>query len=84
MSQSTPEEPDFPALTRLSLPVATHPAVACVTPLWESLEGKPQIPYQREGKADTAATALEESGRAYPHSRRGLNPLWRLQKYPKV
>ncbi|KAI4575204.1 hypothetical protein MJG53_003132 [Ovis ammon polii x Ovis aries] len=33
---------------------------------------------------DTAATALEESGSACPHSRRGLTPLGRLQKYPKI
>ena len=36
----------------------------------------------REGKRDTAATAREESARACPHSRRGLTPLGRLQKYP--
>ncbi|KAI4551038.1 hypothetical protein MJT46_018545 [Ovis ammon polii x Ovis aries] len=33
---------------------------------------------------DTAATALEESASACPHSRRGLTPLGRLQKYPKI
>ena len=38
----------------------------------------------REGKRDTAATAREESARACPHSRRGLTPLGRLQKYPKI
>ena len=37
----------------------------------------------REGKRDTAATAREESARACPHSRRGLTPLGRLQKYPQ-
>ena len=30
-----------------------------------------------------SATAREESTRACPHSRRGLTPLGRLQKYPK-
>ena len=40
--------------------------------------------YQREGKSDTAATARDESTRACPHSRRGLTPLGRLQKYPNV
>ena len=39
---------------------------------------------QREGKRDTAATAREESARACPNSRRGLTPLGRLQKYPKI
>ena len=38
----------------------------------------------REGKRDTAATAREESARACPHSRRGLTPLGRLQKNPKI
>ena len=38
----------------------------------------------REGKLDTAATAREESACACPHSRRGLTPLGRLQKYPKI
>ena len=38
----------------------------------------------REGKRDTAATAREESPRACTHSRRGLTPLGRLQKYPKI
>ena len=38
----------------------------------------------REGKRDTAATAREERARAYPDWRRGLTPLGRLQKYPKM
>ncbi|KAI4563995.1 hypothetical protein MJT46_009795 [Ovis ammon polii x Ovis aries] len=33
---------------------------------------------------DTAATAVEESTSACPHSRRGLTPLGRLQKHPKI
>ena len=37
-----------------------------------------------ERKHDTSATAREESARACPHSRRGLTPLGRLQKYPEV
>ena len=36
----------------------------------------------RGGLRDTAATALEESASTCPHSRRGLTPLGRLQKYP--
>ena len=56
------------------------------------LERNPQVPaptphkilFPREGKRDTAATAREESARACPHSRRGLTPLGRLQKYPKM
>ena len=37
----------------------------------------------REGKRDTAATARKEIARACPHSRRGLTPLGRLQKYTR-
>ena len=63
------------------------------TALWESLVGKPRGKASweshrsldsREGKRDTAATAREESARACPYSRRGLTPLGRLQKYPKI
>ena len=38
----------------------------------------------REGKRDTAATSREESARACPHSRQGLTPLRRHQKYPII
>ena len=60
---------------------------------WDSPVGKPRVKASkeshtslnpREGKRDTAATAQEESARACPHSRRGLTPLGRLQKYPKI
>ena len=60
---------------------------------WESLVGKPRGKASRErhrsldpsiGKRDTAASAQEESARACPHSRGGLTPLGRLQKYPKI
>ena len=59
---------------------------------WESVVGKTHGKASREshrsydpreGKRDTAATAREESARAYPHWRRGLTPLGRLQKYPQ-
>ena len=60
---------------------------------WHSPVGKPRGKASREshrsldpreGKRDTAATAREESARAWPHSRRGLTPLGGLQKYPKI
>ena len=60
---------------------------------WDSPVGKPRGKASRErhrsldpteGKHDTAATAREESAHASPHSRRGLTPLGRLQKYPEV
>ena len=72
---------------------STHTTVARGTALWESLVGKPHGKASREshrsldpreGKRDTAATAREKSARACPHSRRGLTPLGRLQKYPKI
>ena len=92
MSQSIPGKPVFPALSRLSSREWTHTTVARGTSLWENLVGKPRGKASREshrsldpgeGMRDTAATAREESARACPHSRRGLTPLGRLQKYPK-
>ena len=93
MSQSIPGKTFFPALPRLSSLGSTHTSVARGTALWESLIGKPPGKASREshrsldpreGKRDTAATAREENARACPHSRRGLTPLGRLQKYPKI
>ena len=93
MSQSIPGKPVFPALRRLSSRGLTHTTVARGTALWDSLVGKPRgkasLKSHRsldpgEWKRDTAATAREESARACPHSRRGLTPLARLQKYPKI
>ena len=66
-----------------------------LTPRWHLAQpsGKPGGRASREshrsldpldGKHDTAATAREESAHACPHSRRGLTPLGRLQKYPKI
>ena len=93
MSQSIPGKPVFPALPRLSSRGSTHTTVARGTAQWESLVGKPRGKASREshrsldpreGKRDTAATAREQIARACPHSRRGLTPLGRLQKYPKI
>ena len=93
MSQSIPGKPVFPALPRLSKRGSTHTTVARGTALWESLVGMPGGKASREshrsldprkGKRDTVATAREESASACPHSRRGLTPLGRLQKYPKI
>ena len=93
MSQSIPGKPVFPALPRLSSRGWTHTTVARGTALWESLVGKPGGKASREshtsldpreGKHDSAATVPEESVCACPHSRRGLTPLGRLQKYPKI
>ena len=93
MSQSIPGKLVFPALPRLSSRGSTHTTVARGTALWESLVEKPRGKASREshrsvdpreGKGDTSATAREESPRACPHSRRGLTPLGRLQKYPKI
>ena len=93
MSPSIPGKPVFPALPRLSSRGSTHTMVARGTALWESVVGKRRGKASRErhrtldpreGKGDTAGTAREESTRACPHSRRGLTPLRRLQKYPKI
>ena len=70
-----------------------HLGQPCGKASWESLLGKPRGKASREShrslntrewKRDTAATAREESASACPHSRRGLTPLGRLQKYPKI
>ena len=93
MSPSIPGKPVFPALPRLSSRGSTQTTVACGTALWESLVGKPRGKASREchrsldpreGNRDSAATAREESARSCPHSRRGLTPLGRLQKYPNI
>ena len=92
ISQSIPGKPVFPALPRLSRRGSTHTTVARGTAQWESLVGKPRGKPSREshrsldpleGKRDIAATAREESARAYPHSRRGLTPLRRLLSTPR-
>ena len=93
MSQSISGKPVFPALPSLSSRGSTHTTVARGTAPWESLVGKARGKALRlshrsldpsEGKGDTAATAREESALPGPHSRRGLTPLGRLQKYPKI
>ena len=93
MSQSIPGKPVFPALPPFSSQGSPHTTVARGTALWESLVGKPRRKASREshrsldppeGKRETAAAAREESARACPHWRRGLTPLGRLQKYPKI
>ena len=53
-------------------------------PRWKALRESHRSLDPREGKRDTAATAREESARAWPHTRQGLTPLGRLQKYPKI
>ena len=93
MSQSITGKPVFPVLPRLSSRGSTDTMVARVTTLWESLVGKPRGKASREshrsldpreGNRDTAAAAREESARECPHSRQGLTPLGRLQKYRKI
>ena len=84
MSQSIPGKPVFPALPRLSSRGSTHTTVARGTALWEASWESHRSLDPREGEHDTAATAREESARAWPHSRRGLTPLGGLQKYPKI
>ena len=68
---------DFQAEDRLT--TRCHVGQPCGKASWES----PSSLDPHEGKYDTTATVREESARACPHSRRGLTPLGRLQKYPK-
>ena len=69
-----------------------HVGQPCGKASWESLVGKPHGKASREshrslnsldGKPDTAGKDREERARASPHSRRGMTPLGRLQKYPQ-
>ena len=93
MIQSIPGKPVFPALPPLSSRGLTHTTVARGTALWESLVGKPRGKASREshrsldprdGKRDTAASAREQISRGCANSRRGLSPLGRLPKFPKI
>ena len=82
---------DFQAEDRLT--PRWHVGQLCGKASWESLVKKPPGKASREshrsldpreGTHDTAAKAREEITRVCPNSRRGLSPLWRLQKYPKI
>ena len=53
-------------------------------PRWKASRGSHRSLDPREGKRDTEATARKENARECPHSRGGLTPLGRLQKYPKI
>ena len=82
MSRSTPDEPGFPELPRVT------PSY-CLTPRWLvsqacGISKEIQRSWgQVEGKPDTAAPAQEKSGHACNHRRRGLTPHERLQSNPK-
>ena len=88
-----PESPDVSVHSRepVSLHCLHFQAEDRLTPRWHVGQpcGKASWESHRsldayEGKCDTAATARKESARACPHLRRGLTPLGRLQKYPKI
>ena len=88
MSQSIPGQPVSLLASTFKSRINSHHGGT-----WDSPVGKPRGKALREshrcldprvGKRDTAATAREESARACPHSRRGLTPLGRLQKYSKI
>ena len=97
MSQSISGQPDFPALPRISSRGSTHTTMARGTALWESLVGKPLwkasweslegMPQIRFSTGRVALQCCYSSGgkcTCMPNSRRGLTPLGRLQKYPKI
>ena len=93
MSHSFPGKRVFPALPQLSSRGSTPTTVARGTALRESLVGWPlgkasrkshRFFDPREGKHDTAAAAQVKKARACLHSRQGLTPQGRLQKYPKI
>ena len=88
VSQSILRKPVFPALPLLSSRGSTHPTVARGTALWESIVGKPRgKDTEPLNHAKGSVTLLLQLGRkAHVHApnRRGLTPLGRLQKYPKI
>ena len=73
---------DFHAEDRLT--PRWHVEPPCEKASWKASRESHRSLGSRNGKRDTAATAWEESTHACPHSRRGLTPLWRLQRYPKI
>ena len=66
------------------LPPRVHVGKPCGKPRGKDSRERQRTLAPRGGLRDTAATGLEESSTACPHSRRGLTPLGRLQKYPKI
>ena len=66
------------------LPPRWHVGQPCGKPRGKASRESNRFPDPGDGKTDNAATALEESARACPHSRRGLTPLGRPQTYPKI
>ena len=77
---------DFQAEDRLT--PRWHVGQPCGRASWESLVGKPRgkatDPLIHAKGSVTLLLSREESSRACPYSGRGLTPLWRLQKYPKI
>ena len=77
---------DFQAEDRLTR--RWHVGQPCGKASWESLVGKPRgkatDPLIHAKGSVTLLLSREESSRACPYSGRGLTPLWRLQKYPKI
>ena len=51
---------------------------------WESLKGMPQIPVSTRREALHCCYSSGGKCTCMPNSRRGLTPLGRLQKYPKI
>ena len=84
MSQSIPGKPAFPGMPRLQAEDQLTPRGYVGQPCGKASRESHRSLDPREGKWNTAATDREESARACPHSRRGLTPLGRLLKYPKI
>ena len=78
---------DFQAEDRLT--PRWHVGQSCGKASWESLVGKPRGKatdplIHAKGIATLLLQTGGESSCACPHLRRGLTPLGRLQKYPKI
>ena len=73
---------DFHAEERLT--PRWHVVQTCGKPRGKASRDSHRSLDPREGKRESAASAREQISRGCPNSRRGLSPLGRLPKFPKI
>ena len=73
-----------PLETRTDSPGETRSTPRSMSALERNSQVPAPTPHKVLSQRNTAATAREKSARVGPHSRRGLTPLGRLQKFPKI
>ena len=80
MSQSIPEEADFPSCLDCDMDYLLTPRWHVRQPSGKASRESHRSLCQLDGEPDTAGTVREESGYECLHSSKGLTPLWRLQR----